>query len=147
MDIKLHDGYKMKIKSLNGWDYLPDEPCCKFTIFREHEVEKYAKIEFIDKWKDKLHLVVAGDWWIDCLMHGVNKGTALQSIMDKFSYTKDEVLATGDNMNDIDMLKVAGTSYAVSSARKDVKEICDKVIGNYETDAVLQEWKNILNKL
>lgn len=142
----LHDRYKMKIKAIGGWDNLPDEPCCKFTVFRECSVEKYANIEFCPKWKDKLHLVCAGDWWIDCMMPGVNKGSALQSIMDKFGYKKEEVMATGDNMNDIDMLEVAGTALAVSSARDEVKQMADRVIENFETDGVLKEWKKVLNQ-
>lgn len=81
---------------------------------------------------------------MDCMLPHVNKATALEKIMVEFGYVAEEVLATGDNMNDMEMLTLAGTALAVSTARAEVKAVADRVIGSYAEDAVLEEWKKYL---
>lgn len=140
----IRDDYKMNVTYQNGWEDFPTEPTGNISLFSEKDVETYFKEYIQPKWKDKLHLVIAGEWWLDCLMPGVNKGAALQKIMDEFGYTAEEILATGDNMNDLELISLAGTGLAVSSARREVKAVADGVIENYETDGVLKEWQKYL---
>ena len=87
---------------------------------------------------------IAGEWWLDCVMPGVNKGTALQKIMDYVGVTPEEVLATGDNPNDLEMIKLAGRGLAVATAHPKIKEAVDGIIPSYTEDGVLQEWKKLL---
>ena len=87
---------------------------------------------------------IAGEWWLDCVMPGVNKGTALQKIMDYLGIVPEEVLATGDNPNDLEMIQLAGTGLAVATAHPKVKEAADGIIPSYTEDGVLQEWKKLL---
>ena len=53
-------------------------------------------------------------------------------------------MAFGDNINDIGMLSNASESYAVSTARKEVKEIAKYIAGSYLEDGVLTELKKLL---
>ena len=129
---------------MNGWDNLPNEPINKVTLYRTTEIERYADKYFIPKWEGKLHMSVAGEWWLDCVMPGVNKGTALQKMMDCLDIKAEEVLATGDNPNDLEMIKLAGTGLAVATAHPRVKEEANGIIPSYEEDGVLGEWKKLL---
>ena len=138
------DNYKFNIECLDGWDNLPDEPISKISLYRATEIERYSDKYFIPKWEGKLHMSIAGEWWLDCLMPGVNKGSALQKIMDYLGITADEVLATGDNPNDLEMIRLAGTGLAVATAHSRVKEAADRIIPSYPEDGVLQEWKKLL---
>lgn len=140
----VRDDYKMKTDYLQGWGELPKEPTGKVSLFCMKNVEELATEYLYPKWKDRLHLVISGEWWLDCMMPNQNKGTALEEIMADHGYTADEIMATGDNMNDIEMLTLAGTAYAVSSARDAVKKVADQVIGNFEVHGVLEEWKKLL---
>lgn len=136
--------YKYNVECLNGWDNLPNEPINKVTLYRTTEIERYADKYFIPKWEGKLHMSVAGEWWLDCVMPGVNKGTALQKMMDCLDIKAEEVLATGDNPNDLEMIKLAGTGLAVATAHPKVKEEANGIIPSYEEDGVLGEWKKLL---
>ena len=136
--------YKFHVECLNGWDNLPEEPIGKISLYRTTEIERYADKYFIPKWEDKLHMSIAGEWWLDCVMPGVNKGTALQKIMNYLGITPEEVLATGDNPNDLEMIQLAGTGLAVATAHPKVKEAADGIIPSYTEDGVLQEWKKLL---
>ena len=44
---------------------------------------------------------------------GVSKGTTLAAVAASMGLTRDEVMAIGDGMNDLDMLTWAGTSFAM----------------------------------
>lgn len=140
----VRDRYKMKTIIQNGWDDCPKIPTGKMSLFALENVETIAKEQLIPKWKDRLHTVISGEWWLDLMMPTTNKGTALQKIMDDHGYLPEEVMATGDNMNDIEMLTLAGTAFAVSTARDEVKAVSDRVIGSFAENAVLEEWKKLL---
>ncbi len=139
----VRDDYEMKVTYLNGWKDLPPEDSGKVSLFCMKDVEILGK-PLREKWQGKLHSVISGEWWLDFMMPNVNKGSALQKIMAEYGYTADEIMASGDNMNDMEMLQVAGTALAVSTAREEVKAISTKVIGSHKEDAVLEEWKKLL---
>ena len=51
-------------------------------------------------------------------------------------YTMDEVVAFGDNYNDIEMLKAVGLGVAVSNAKDEVLAIADSVTETNKHDGV-----------
>ncbi len=138
------EGYKANVGVLGGWEKLPEEPIVKVSVFRLHDIERYSDKYFIPKWEGRLHMSIAGEWWLDCVMPGVNKGTALQKILDITGIKASEVMATGDNPNDLEMIKLAGTGLAVATAHPFVKEAAKRIIPSFDEDGVLQEWKKLL---
>lgn len=140
----VRDGYKMNLTYQKGWEDFPTEATGKISLFCKEGIEEKSAQYLIPKWKDKLYMVIAGEWWLDCMMPNINKGSALQRIMDDYGYKAEEIVAFGDNMNDLEMITLAGKGLAVSSAREEVKQAANGVIANFETDGVLQEWKKYL---
>ncbi|MCD8502211.1 MAG: Cof-type HAD-IIB family hydrolase [Bacillaceae bacterium] len=51
------------------------------------------------------------------------KGIALQAFADRLGVSMEEVMAIGDNFNDMSMLEVAGVSVAMENAEQEVKDI------------------------
>ncbi len=60
-------------------------------------------------------------WGMIVRASGGNKGTALKYVADHYGVRMEEVVAVGDWMNDIPMLKVAGRSFAMGHAPEAVK--------------------------
>jgi len=58
----------------------------------------------------------SGTKYLEVRPKGSNKGVALQCAGDFLGLSRDEVLALGDNDNDIEMLEGAGIGVAVSEA-------------------------------
>ncbi|MBQ8814233.1 MAG: Cof-type HAD-IIB family hydrolase [Lachnospiraceae bacterium] len=52
------------------------------------------------------------------------KDVGLQALCEHLGITAEQVIAIGDNLNDISMLKFAGFSIAMGNARPEVKAIC-----------------------
>lgn len=52
-----------------------------------------------------------------------NKGVALQSLAERFDIPRSQVMAIGDNLNDLPMLEYAGLSVAVANASPQTKAV------------------------
>lgn len=70
---------------------------------------------------------------------GVDKGEMVKVLAAKLGFTLDEVIAVGDNYNDVSMLKVAGISVAANNAVLDVKKLCTYTTTNDNNEGVLAE--------
>lgn len=100
----------------------------------------------IPSWGEKLKVVTAGSEWLDIMEKGVSKGWALQEIMDSLIIKKEETMAFGDNLNDLEMLQCAGISYAIGNAREEVKQAADFVADTNVNDGVLKVLKQLLKQ-
>ena len=125
-------------------DEVPNGPYSKITLFRETDIETYANEYLTNKWSKVFNMAKSGTCWIDCTMPGINKASALQVIMERLGVSREEVMATGDNQNDIEMIQYAGVGLGVASAHPDLKAVANAIIPSYKEDGVLQEWKKLL---
>lgn len=74
------------------------------------------------------------------------KGAALQAYADKLNVPMDNVMAIGDNNNDISMLKVAGVSYAMDNAITEVKQLATRLTASNTKDGVGKAIDELLNE-
>ncbi|CUX26008.1 HAD family hydrolase [Clostridium sp. C105KSO13] len=95
-----------------------------------HIVDKYLKY-LQDMFGDEIKVVTSGNLWIDFIAPGTNKGTALQNLLNLFNVKPEECMAFGDQYNDVEMLQLAGTSYAMSNAAPGIA-----YYSTYVTDSV-----------
>lgn len=96
---------------------------------------------FKDKFSSEIKVVTAGNIWIDFIAPNANKGTALQFFLNHFSIKPEECMAFGDQHNDVEMLSLAGHSYAMSTAAPGVAPHA-----KYTTDSVEDVLKNLVSK-
>ncbi|MCL8025287.1 HAD family hydrolase [Nocardioides bruguierae] len=69
---------------------------------------------------------------------GVTKATTLALLCSDLGVEPDEVIAFGDMPNDLQMLRWAGTSYAMADAHPSVVEAADHVAPGHDHDGVAQ---------
>ncbi|MGY0373105.1 HAD-IIB family hydrolase [Clostridium sp. JNZ J1-5] len=58
---------------------------------------------------------------LEILKKGVNKGTSVNLVAEKFDIKPDEIICIGDSDNDLDMIKYAGLGVAMGNAPDEVK--------------------------
>ena len=56
-----------------------------------------------------------------------SKSDAIHMLKDQFNVKQEEIMAFGDNFNDIDMIRYAGLGVAMGNAADEVKEAADIV--------------------
>lgn len=64
---------------------------------------------------------------IEGTLHGVNKSSGLADLAAYLGFGIENVMAFGDNQNDISMIKAAGMGVAMGNATEEVKKIADAV--------------------
>lgn len=65
-----------------------------------------------------------------------SKDTAIKTVMERLKVKQEEIMAIGDNFNDIDMLSFAGVGVAMGNAPDEVKESADEVTAGNDEDGV-----------
>ena len=94
---------------------------------------------------DELYMVMANDGLLMIMHKEATKSSAVSAIAGHWGIKQLEIVAFGDDLNDIDMLSFAGTSIAVGNAFDEVKSIADHVCDTNDNDGVAK-WleENIL---
>lgn len=85
-------------------------------------IKKYG--EFKDKIIDKEYE------YLDVIPKDVNKGTALEYLSNYLNIDKKEILAVGDNLNDLSLLETAGVGIAVNNAYSELKQVANYTTKN-----------------
>ena len=88
------------------------EDIVKVSVYLHDGVDAYAD-RFVPRWK-QANCAVAGPKWIDTTL--ANKGTGVASLCRVLHLEPDEVMAFGDNYNDVSMLDSVGAPYIMNSA-------------------------------
>jgi Cof subfamily protein (haloacid dehalogenase superfamily) len=142
----LKDGYKYDLEVCRPEELPQGLKYTKLGLYYPCKAGEVTQ-EFQKKWESKVHLCLAGHMWLDCLMPGVNKGSALQLIQKELGILPSETVVFGDNQNDMELMDCAEASYAVSSAIPELKEkVGDRVIPSFTEDGVLGVLKKILDE-
>ena len=88
------------------------EDIVKVSVYLPDGATKYAD-RFIDKWQD-YNAAIAGPYWIDTTL--ANKGIGVKKICELLDISLDDVMAFGDNFNDVSMLDEVGMPYIMEGA-------------------------------
>lgn len=75
----------------------------------------------------RLNFIRSSRSYVEVLAPGVSKGEGLRILAEKLGIDSSEVMACGDNMNDMAMVTWAGTGVAVANAVTALKEAADYV--------------------
>lgn len=74
---------------------------------------------------------------IDIVLDYVDKGVAIKALAEKLGLEMDEVMAFGDNLNDLHMLEVVGHPVAPENARPEILDLAETVIGHHKDQSVI----------
>ena len=113
------------------------------------EVFEFVKVLFLGEHKELLRLqatinksiqnadaVFSHPEFLEIIPKGVNKANALKWLCDKKKIDYKNVMAFGDNYNDLDMINLAGIGVAVKNAVADVKNNADYIAPSHEENGV-----------
>ena len=130
-------GILSEISDIKKLLFNPDfDRVIKTMFICEPEVQSLICPGLFKNIGDKAYIVQTYRTYIEILNKNISKGRALSHIMDEFSILPGEIIAFGDEENDIPMFEVAGYSVVPSSAKESIKARADFIIGANDDDGV-----------
>ena len=102
--------------------------------------------EINDLFDGRVRAVSSGYGCIDILQNGIHKAWGLEELLKRWNLKPEQIMAFGDSENDIEMLELAGISYAMENAEESVKEVATKVAPANSQAGVYQVLENWLEK-
>lgn len=100
-------------------------------VILEEGIQKLPQAFF-----DKYTVLRSEPFYLEVLNPSASKGKALKSLTDILGFTADEVMAIGDNENDLDMIEFAGIGVAMGNAIPKVKEHATVITDTNAEDGV-----------
>lgn len=86
---------------------------------------------------DELHLYRSKDTYIEIAPKQISKASALELLLHaKYDFGLDEVMAFGDNYNDVELIAGAGFGVAVANGRDEVRAVANHITDNNKADGV-----------
>ncbi len=123
--------------SYGGSDRLlsPEREIFSFEDMKERYGEaKIQKFTFMRPVEEDEKAFFGSDLYVlnhprysEIAMKGCSKASGMEYVCRRLGFDKERVIAMGDSVNDIEMLKCAGVAVAMGNATDDVKEIADFV--------------------
>lgn len=139
----------MNINYTDDYMELIDEKHTKvFKIVAFSSEGKKVLDPIRDEISENSELVVTSSSESNIEINHVNaqKGIALQAYADYLNIPMDNVMAIGDNNNDVSMLKVAGMSYAMENGSNEVKMLAKRIADTNTSDGVGKAIEEVLRE-
>lgn len=77
--------------------------------------------------------------YLSIVPYNTNKSSAIKFLSDYLSIDNNDVMAIGDNLNDVDMIKSSGIGVAVANAYSELKDVAKYTTQNSVTDGGFAE--------
>ena len=108
--------------------------------FATHHTDTAALNDFAHLVEQELGLTCEWSWMdqVDIAQSGNSKGRLLQRWVESQGFSMNEVVAFGDNFNDISMLSTAGLGVAMGNSADEVKAHARLVIGHNEQPGIAE---------
>lgn len=120
---------------------IEDDMILKVTICDLDGAEENS-LPHVKHFEKDLQVKLSGKIWIDFNAKDAQKGNALKAVQEQHGISREETMAFGDYLNDIELFDHAGIGYAVANAHPDVKKAAEFVTASNDEDgveAVLEE--------
>jgi Cof subfamily protein (haloacid dehalogenase superfamily) len=110
--------------------------CLKIMFLAEPEILTELRLRLEERLGGSVYIARSQRTFLEVMDAKVSKGQGLSFVMERLSLKPEEVIAFGDEENDIPMFDAVGFSVAPSNAKDTVKAKAHLVIGSNAEDGV-----------
>lgn len=110
------------------------------------EIDKYEDI-LSKRYDGLLDIYKSAPYFLEIMPFGVTKGSMLHMLLQKLGVKREELVAFGDNYNDLTMIGYAGFGVAMGNSEEDVKKIADYVCESNDDDGIAKTFAKYILRL
>ncbi len=151
-DLRLYNKIAVEpIRFVNDWDELEDKVYPKvisIDFSSSKALERYQKDYLKTKDAKRISCFFSDPKFLEFCDINISKGTAIKHLAEYLNLTLDDVIAVGDERNDISMIQMAHMGCAMANSHPEVKQYADYVTTNTNNQAGVAEviYKFVLNQ-
>lgn len=135
----------MPVKYRTQEEMQEDIEMIKIMMIDEQEILDAAIAKLPQSFREKYTVVKSAPFYLEVLNKKASKGAALASLAEHLGLEQDEIMAIGDNENDLTMIEYAGVGVAMKNAIPLVKDAADYVtIGTNDEDGVAEAFRKFV---
>ena len=131
-----HTGIVPVIKNLKNIAALPVDGVVKGMFIADPSLHDEVRKRIFGRYGDSITVMRSYPTFLEIINTGVSKGEGLRIAMEHRSLKPEEVIAFGDEENDLPMFPVAGFACAPQSAREKIREEADFVYGTHAEEGL-----------
>ena len=148
------NGIDSNVLTPAGEVYTADRNISRYTVLQAWEntagikvreppdklaaIQPQAETEF----GNRFTVIRSMPFMLEIMPHGVDKGWGLAQLTQHLGFSADDVIAFGDEHNDLDMFDFAGTSVAMANGQDIVKKRADFITASNDEDGVVKALKH-----
>ncbi|KRK78667.1 Cof-type HAD-IIB family hydrolase [Companilactobacillus nodensis] len=118
-------------------DELPEDfAAAKFDFVGEIEKLDNTELQVIRDFDEQFNVVREGTVFLAVMNRSASKGFGLRRLAEYLNLTADQVMAFGDEKNDISMFKYAGTAVCMENGSDIAKNFADYITDTHDNDGI-----------
>lgn len=133
--------YATVVKAPINFAELPkgirQDPTKILFIAESDELDELA-LKLAERFPRVINITKSKDTFLEVSHPKATKGNALRELTETLSIKREQIIAIGDNMNDLDMINYAGCGVAVANGVQALKEAADLVAKSNDDDGVAE---------
>ena len=122
---------------------VKQEPVCKVALFCKDQAESRVMPAY-RVFDGVLQVALSGADWVDLMRLGMSKGVAVGVMCDDLHITPAQCMAFGDYLNDLELLRSVGESYAMANAHEKLKRAAKYICPSNDEDGVCRTIRRVL---
>ena len=126
----MRDVVKYDVLSVNSFEDI-SEPFLKIAIHDSRGIRQSEEF-FHKNFGSQAKVVTSGNQWMDIMKQGVNKGSTLEILLKHLHISPADCVSFGDQYNDVEMLQLTGTSYAMNNAAPGISHHATETVATVE---------------
>ncbi|WP_077306665.1 sugar-phosphatase [Terribacillus halophilus] len=109
-------------------DEIPQEVLIPKIMYIDEPARLSETIDNVpEEWKKRYTMVQSAPYFYEILHPEASKGNAVKQLAEQLGIKQEEVMAIGDNGNDLSMIQYAGCGVAMENAIPAIKEAADYI--------------------
>lgn len=108
-------------------DILKLDQLYKFVAFSEPQYMDQLQANLPESIYDQVHVIRSLPVALEFIPKAANKANGLTVLMNALNIDKENVMAIGDEMNDLEMVKMVGLGVAMGNANQPIKDVADYI--------------------
>ena len=124
-------------------DFLKDTPIIKALFMNKNAAYLRELRQQMGDIIDGCEVSFSSNRYMEFNSQGINKGQGIRKLAEILHIGMDEIIAVGDNYNDLSMIKEAGLGIGVANVNPEIAEECDYILKSTNDENPITE---VINK-